>query len=81
MVDVHGPSSCFEECQRFLNLYTQAGVERTASVRRRACALGVEWREMKTALRRCFLAKIGASAYAQSYGTIAQVTLCRNNNK
>jgi len=21
MVDLHGPYSCFEECQRFLNLY------------------------------------------------------------
>ena len=26
MVDVHGPSSCFEECQRFLNLYSLIGI-------------------------------------------------------
>ena len=24
MVDLHGLSSCFEECQRFLNLYTRS---------------------------------------------------------
>ena len=31
MVDVHGPSSCFEECQRFLNLYRKKKVRLSAN--------------------------------------------------